>query len=85
MDDSLTPELELVNALRMTAAPPQAWVDAAAMLPSTLGDLEEIEQLVTSPDFRDAFAGDPERALRDSGLPTSSLLLMAFRERLSGD
>lgn len=85
MDDPLAPELELAEALRMTAAPPQAWIDAAAMLPSTLGDLDGIERLVGSPAFRDAFAGDPKRALRDVGLPSSSQLMMAFQERLSVD
>lgn len=81
----MTPEFDLAEALRMTAKPPQAWIDAASMLPSTLGDLEEIELLVASPDFRDAFVGDPERALRDHGLPSSVLLLVAFRERLAVD
>jgi hypothetical protein len=85
MDDPLTPELELVNALRITAAPPQAWIDAAAMLPSTLGELGEIERLLANPDFQTAFAGDPERALADSGLPASPLVLSAVQERLAGD
>jgi hypothetical protein len=85
MDDPLRPELELVEALRMTAAPPRAWIDAAAMLPSTLGDLDEIERLVALPDFREAFRVDPDRALADFGLSASMPVLTALRERLSGD
>jgi hypothetical protein len=85
MDDALTPELKLVAALRMTAAPPQAWIDAAAMLPTTLGELAEIERLVTAPEFRDAFVLDPEGALADFGLPASRPVVTAVRERLAAD
>jgi len=85
MNDPLTPELELVEALRLTAAPPQAWIDAAAMLPATLGELDEIERILASPDFQTAFARDPERALADFGLPASSPLVSALRERLARD
>jgi hypothetical protein len=85
MDDSLTPELELVAALRLTAAPPQAWIDAAAMLPATLGELEEVERVLASPDFQTAFARDPERALADVGLPASPPVVSALQERLAGD
>jgi hypothetical protein len=85
MDDALNPELKLVAAVRMTAAPPQAWIDAAAMLPSTLGELGEIERLVAAPEFRDAFALDPESALADRGLPASRPLVTALRERFAAD
>ncbi|MEA2199402.1 MAG: hypothetical protein QOJ25_3453 [Solirubrobacteraceae bacterium] len=84
MDDLLTPELELVEGLRMTAAPPQAWIDAAAMLPSTLRELDEIEQLVTRQQAREAFVLDPERTLADLGVPASRPLVTALRERLAG-
>ena len=82
-DDTLAPELELVAALRMTASPPRAWIEAAWLLPSTLGDLHEVEQLLTRPGFRDAFVHDPERTLADAGLPASPPVLVAVRERLA--
>ena len=83
MDDILAPELALVAALRMTASPPRAWIDAAVLLPSTLGDLGDIDRVLTRPGFRDAFTQDPERTLADAGLPTSPPLLVAVRERLA--
>ncbi|HWC86402.1 MAG TPA: hypothetical protein VG388_07680 [Solirubrobacteraceae bacterium] len=83
MNDPLTPELEIIAALRMTAAPPQAWIDAAAMLPSTLGELAAIERVIARPEFRHAFALDPERTLADFGLPASPPLVTAVRERLA--
>jgi hypothetical protein len=82
-DDPLTVELRLANALRMTAAPPQAWVEVAVMLPSTLGDLDAVERLIAQPSFRSAFARDPESALRAAGLPSSKPVLAALRERLA--
>ncbi len=82
-DDPLAAELRLANALRMTAAPPQAWVEAAVMLPSTLGDLDAVERLIAEPSFRAAFARDPESALTAAGLPSSQPVLAAVRERLA--
>ena len=83
MHDTLAPELELVAALKLTAPPPRAWIEAAAMLPSTLGDLGEVEQVVARPEFRVAFALDPERTLADAGLPASTPLVLAVRELLA--
>lgn len=85
MDDPIGFELELAGSLRMTAAPPRAWIDAAAMLPSTLGDLDEIERLVGRPDFRAAFGANPERALAEFGLAVSTPMVSALRDRLAGD
>jgi hypothetical protein len=85
MEDPIGPELDLAEALRMTAAPPQAWIDAAAMLPSTLGDLGEIERVVTLPGFRAAFVADPEQALADFGLAASTPVVSALQDRLAGD
>lgn len=83
MSDPLSIEAELVAALKLTAAPPQAWVDAAALLPSTLGDLGEIEQLVASPEFRRSFAGDPHAAMAGAGLSPSGPLVRALQARLA--
>ena len=78
----LTPETELVAALRFTAPPPPAWIDAAAMIPSTLGDLDQLECLVADPSFRARFAADPARAVEQAGLAPSTPVLTALRERL---
>jgi hypothetical protein len=78
----LTPETELVAALRLTAAPPPAWVDAAAMIPSTLGDLDQLERLAADPSFRARFAADPAQAVERAGLTPSTPVLAALRERL---
>jgi hypothetical protein len=83
MANELNLEIELAAALRATAAPPQAWIDAAAAIPAMLTDLESIDRLVASGDFRDAFARDPERALVDAGLEPSVPLVAAVRERLA--
>ena len=80
MSDPLRIEAELVAALKLTAAPPQAWIDAAALLPSTLG---EIEQLVASPEFRRRFAADPHAAVAGVGLSPSEPLVRALQARLA--
>jgi hypothetical protein len=82
MNDPLNPELELVAALRLTAPPPAAWSEAAAMLPSTLGDLETIGRTIEAREFREQFAHDPERALAQAGMESTPALLAAVRERL---
>jgi hypothetical protein len=82
MDDPLTAEAELVAALRLTAAPPAAWVEAAALIPETLGDLDALERLVDTPEFRERFAAAPEHALQQAGLDPSGPLLDALHERL---
>jgi hypothetical protein len=83
MADDLNLEIELAAALRTTAAPPQAWIDAAVAIPATLADLDAIDRLVTSGDFRDRFAADPEQALTAAGLVPSVPLVSAVRERLA--
>jgi hypothetical protein len=83
MDASVDEDLDLIRALRLTAAPPQAWIDAAAMIPSTLGDLDRIEAVVADPGFRANFARDPAQALADEGLPSTAPVMAAVRERLA--
>lgn len=83
MADELNLEIELAAALRTTAAPPQAWVEAAAAIPAMLADLEAIDRLVAQGDFRAAFARDPDQALTDAGLTPSVPLVSAVRERLA--
>jgi hypothetical protein len=83
MSDPLRIEAELVAALKLTAAPPRAWIDAAALLPSTLGDLAEIEQVVVSPEFRRRFAADPHAAVAGVGLSPSEPLVRALQARLA--
>jgi hypothetical protein len=84
MDDPLKPELDLVAALRLTAPPPAAWIEAAAQIPSTIGDLDAIERLLDSAAFRERFRIDPERAITEAGLEPSAALLGAVRERVGG-
>jgi hypothetical protein len=83
MQDPLATEAELVAALKLTVGPPQAWVEAAVLLPSTLGDLQQIERAVASPAFRERFERDPLSAVADAGLNPSDGLVSALRDRLS--
>jgi hypothetical protein len=85
MDDPLNRELELVAALTLTAPPPAAWIEAAAMLPSTLGDLETIDRTIDDREFREQFARNPERTLIQAGLECTRSVLAAVRERLELD
>lgn len=83
MDDPIAPEAALVAALKLTAPPPEAWVEAATLLPSTLGELDRIQDVTSSPAFRERFATDPATALAEAGLPTSPALMAAMRFRLA--
>lgn len=82
MHDPLLPELDLVAALRLTSPPPVDWIEAAALLPSTLGDLERLERTIDSPEFRARFRVEPEQAVQEAGLKPSASLLGALRDRL---
>jgi hypothetical protein len=84
MPDPLKQELELVAALKLTAPPPHAWIEAAAMIPSTVGDLDSIERIVASAGFRQRFDHDPHAALADVGLTPTEPLVAALRDRLHG-
>jgi hypothetical protein len=83
MHDPLLEDAALVAALRLIAGPPKAWVDAAAMIPSTLGDLETIEGAVNSADFRERFTRDAYGAVEQAGLEPSDELVSALRSRLA--
>jgi hypothetical protein len=83
MPDALHSEAELVAALKLTAGPPDAWIEAAALLPSTLGDLDRIERAVGGSEFRAQFARDPHDALLQAGLEPSEQLVEALRVLLS--
>jgi hypothetical protein len=84
MDDPLRPETLLADALRLTADAPAAWIDAAALIPSTLGDLAAIERLASDAEFRSRFDDDPAGAVAAAGLTPSPPLLVALRDRLDG-
>jgi hypothetical protein len=75
-------EAKLIEALRLTAAPPQAWIDAAGLIPSTLGDLGALERLIEDPAFREQFDREPSAAVRDAGLPDTEPVLAELRARL---
>jgi hypothetical protein len=79
MSERLDDDERLIEALRLTGDPPQAWIDAAALIPLTLGDLASIERVVTSEDFRSRFLESPESAMTDAGLPASPALVAALR------
>ena len=83
MQDPLATEAQLVAALKLTAGAPQAWIEAAALIPSTLGDLEQVERAVASPEFREHFARDPHGAVAQAGLNPSDELVTALRDRLA--
>lgn len=83
MSDRLESDERIVEALRLTGDPPQAWIDAAALIPVTLGALESIEQLIASPAFRSRFGESPESAVTEAGLPPSPALLAALRTELA--
>ena len=82
MQDELQTEADLVAALKLTAGPPQAWIEAAALLPGTLGDLEQIERAIESPGFRERFARDPRSAVSQAGLEPSDELVAALKLQL---
>ena len=76
-------EAELIESLRLTAEAPRPWVDAAALIPPTLGALDAIEQLLEDPLFCERFRVDPLAAVREVGLPESEPVLAALRARLA--
>ncbi len=84
MDDPVLPEAALADALKLTADAPAAWIEAAVLIPSTLGDLSEIERLASDAEFRARFQEDPSGALTAAGLTPSAALLVALHERLDG-
>jgi hypothetical protein len=84
MDDSIETEAMLADALKLTAGAPEAWIQAAALIPSTLGDLAAIERLATDPAFRARFSEDEAGAVSDAGLEPSPAVLAALREHLHG-
>ncbi len=83
MVDPIHREAELVAALKLTAGPPREWVQAAAMIPSTLGDLAQIGRAVASPEFRERFAHDPRAAVAEAGLSPWPPLIDALRARFA--
>ncbi|HEY5188045.1 MAG TPA: hypothetical protein VII87_03345 [Solirubrobacteraceae bacterium] len=83
MTDPLNRELELAAALKLTAPPPQAWIEAAALIPTTVGDLATLERIIESAGFRAQFASDPQRALEQAGVDCTPALLAAVADRLA--
>ncbi|HEX3832379.1 MAG TPA: hypothetical protein VHW04_10455 [Solirubrobacteraceae bacterium] len=84
MDDPVLPEAALADALKLTANAPAAWIEAAVLIPSMLGDLSAIERLASDAQFRARFHEDPNDAVAAAGLIPSAPLLVALRERLDG-
>jgi hypothetical protein len=82
MEDPILIEAALADALKLTADAPPAWIDAATLIPSMLGELSEIERLTSDPEFRARFRDDPPAALATAGLTPSTPLLAALRDRL---
>jgi hypothetical protein len=82
MDDPILIEAALADALQLSADAPSAWVDAAVLIPSMLGEISEIERLTSDPGFRARFRDDPPAALATAGLTPSAPVLAALRERL---
>lgn len=84
MDDPVLPEAALADALKLTADAPTAWIEAAVLIPSTLGDLSAIERLASDAEFRARFQDDPSAAVTAAGLTPTAPLLAALRDRLDG-
>jgi hypothetical protein len=82
MDDPILIEAALADALKLTADAPAAWIEAAVLIPSTLGDLAAIERLASDPEFRARFQDDPNGAVAAAGLTPTAPLLTALREHL---
>lgn len=83
MTERLQADERLIKALRLTGNPPQAWIDAAVLIPDTLGDLASVEQIIASPGFRARFRERPEQAVTEVGLPASPALVAALRAQLA--
>jgi hypothetical protein len=84
MDDPVLPQAALAEALKLTADAPAAWIEAAVLIPSTLGDLSAIERLASDAEFRARFHEDPSGAVAAAGLIPSAPVLVALHERLDG-
>jgi hypothetical protein len=84
MDDPIETEAMLADALKLTADAPEAWIQAAALIPSTLGDLAAIERLASDPAFRARFGEDEAGAVTDAGLEPTPALLAALRAHVDG-
>jgi hypothetical protein len=82
MDDPIRTAAALADSLKQTADAPAAWIEAAVLIPSTLGDLAAIERLASDAAFRARFQDDPSSAVTAAGLTPSVPLLAALRERL---
>jgi hypothetical protein len=82
MDDPILTGAALADALKLTADPPAAWIEAAVLIPSTLGDLAAIERLASDAEFRARFQDDPSSAVTAAGLTPSAPVLAALREHL---
>jgi hypothetical protein len=82
MDDPILTQAALADALKLTADAPAAWIEAAVLIPSTLGDLAELERLASDPEFRARFQDDPTGAVTAAGLTPTAPLLTALREHL---
>lgn len=82
MQDPILIETALADALKLTADAPPAWIDAATLIPSMLGELSEIERLTSDPEFRARFRDDPPAALATAGVTPSTAALAALRDRL---
>jgi len=82
MDDPILIQAALAEALKLTADAPAAWIEAAVLIPSTLGDLAELERLASDPEFRARFQADPTGAVTAAGLTPTAPVLSALREHL---
>ena len=63
--------------------PPKGWIKAAASLPQTRRDAEQIVALAEADEkFRAATIADPQAALREAGYEPTPPLLAEIRARL---
>ena len=83
MQDPLQEEAALVAALRLTAGPPRAWIEAAPVLPTTVAEPGMVERAVNDQDFRERLANEAHDAPANAGLKASDELRAASRSRLA--
>jgi hypothetical protein len=83
MTEPVDTEAMLAEALKLTADAPEAWIEAAALIPSTLGDLAAIERLASDAAFRARFSQDAAGAVADAGLEPTPTVMAALREHLA--
>jgi hypothetical protein len=77
-------DLDKIGELLAELPPaPDAWVEAAALIPRTLRDLEGVAETLSADPERALETARLEAALRDAGIAPEPATIAALRARLS--